>query len=249
MPSYTLRPDGTVSSSGLTSSGPHVQWSDASDATQVTPSGTLPATGVVDFAAFTLSPGETIGSSSLNVRVSRISGARTLTVSSSVGIGAGTPVSLSATVTTRVFTESLSTQSQINLYRTTLSYASGAAPSDVKVFDQWLVVNTTQSAPQNTVLPTTGMFSGLDMVVGSTIWVTSHGTWLYQNGSAATYQWRRNGSNIGGATAQTYQLTTSDLDAMIDCVVGVTGYNGTSATAATSQRGPVRIQNRIRGAG
>lgn len=45
-----------------------------------------------------------------------------------------------------------------------------------------------------------------------------------------TYQWKRGGVNIGGATSQSYTLTTSDFDAVITCDVTATNGSGTITT-------------------
>jgi hypothetical protein len=81
-------------------------------------------------------------------------------------------------------------------------------------------------APANTVLP---VISGTT-TVGSTL-TTTNGTW---SGSPTgyTYQWKRGGTAISGATASTYVLVTADLAATI--TVTVTASNIGGATAATS---------------
>ena len=63
----------------------------------------------------------------------------------------------------------------------------------------------------------------------------TEGTW---SGSPTfTYQWTKNGSNIGGATSATYTPTNSDRDAFFGCVV--TGTNGSgNANASASTVGP-----------
>ncbi len=56
----------------------------------------------------------------------------------------------------------------------------------------------------------------------------STGTW---SGSPTyTYQWKRNGSNIGSATNSTYTLVTADVGQSIKCTVTATNFIG-SATA------------------
>lgn len=56
----------------------------------------------------------------------------------------------------------------------------------------------------------------------------STGTW---SGSPTyTYQWKRNGNNIGGATSSTYLLVTADVGQSILCTVTATNFVG-SATA------------------
>lgn len=56
----------------------------------------------------------------------------------------------------------------------------------------------------------------------------STGTW---SGSPTyTYQWKRNGNNIGGATSSTYLLVLADVGTLIKCTVTATNFVG-SATA------------------
>ena len=47
-----------------------------------------------------------------------------------------------------------------------------------------------------------------------------------------TYQWKRNGSNIGSATSSTYVLVTADVSQSITCQVTAT--NGSGSASATS---------------
>ena len=79
------------------------------------------------------------------------------------------------------------------------------------------------NAPVNTVAPAiTGTAQE-----GQTL-TCSTGTW---SGSPTyTYQWKRNGSNIGSATNSTYVLVTADVGQSIKCTVTATNFIG-SATA------------------
>ncbi len=81
------------------------------------------------------------------------------------------------------------------------------------------------SIPVNTVAP---VASGT-ATVGSTL-STTNGTWTGTASIAFTYQWRRNGSNIGAATASTYVVVMADATTAIDCVV-----TGTNTFGAASQ--------------
>lgn len=80
--------------------------------------------------------------------------------------------------------------------------------------------------PVNTVLPA---ISGT-VDIGQTLTATN-GTWT-NSPSGYTYQWKRNGVAIVGATANTYTLTASDPGTTI--TVTVTATNAGGATAATS---------------
>ena len=81
--------------------------------------------------------------------------------------------------------------------------------------------------PANTVLP---VISGTAQV-GSTL-TTTNGTWTGTPTITYAYQWQRGGSNIGGATANTYALVTADLGATITVIV--TASNAAGNTNATS---------------
>jgi hypothetical protein len=74
--------------------------------------------------------------------------------------------------------------------------------------------------------------------VGQTLAV-SVGTW---SGTAATYtfQWKRGGVNISGATSSLYLLVTADLAAMITVTVTATNAAG-SASATSAAVGPVTV--------
>src|ERR1700749_1784624 len=82
------------------------------------------------------------------------------------------------------------------------------------------------SAPGNTVLP---LISGTTKV-GSQLSTTT-GTWN-PTADSYTYQWKRNGTNISGATASTYTLVTADFNTVI--TVTVTATNNVGSTPAPS---------------
>ena len=82
------------------------------------------------------------------------------------------------------------------------------------------------SAPANTGLPTISGASEL----GATLTATT-GSWSGSPTSYA-YQWKRNGSAIGGATASTYVLQAADLGAAI--TVTITATNTAGSASATS---------------
>lgn len=65
------------------------------------------------------------------------------------------------------------------------------------------------------------------MLIGETVFTTD-GTYV---GTAVvvTYQWRRDGANIGGAVANSYVLTAADIGPLIDCVVTLTGACGVAS--------------------
>jgi hypothetical protein len=77
------------------------------------------------------------------------------------------------------------------------------------------------NAPSNSVAPAiTGTAQE-----GQTL-TCSTGTW---SGSPTyTYQWKRNGSNIGSATNSTYTLVTADVGTSVKCTVTATNFLGSS---------------------
>jgi hypothetical protein len=81
--------------------------------------------------------------------------------------------------------------------------------------------------PSNTLTP---VISGTN-VVGNTL-TTTNGTWSGTLPITYTYQWKRNGSNIVGATASTYLLVQAD--ATFDITCSVTGTNILGNSTATS---------------
>lgn len=83
-------------------------------------------------------------------------------------------------------------------------------------------------APTNTVAP---VASG-STTVGSVV-STTNGTWTASPAPTFTYQWKRDGVAISGATASTYTLVTADIGPDITCDVTATNTAG-NATAASN---------------
>lgn len=75
-------------------------------------------------------------------------------------------------------------------------------------------------APANTVAPVASGTTGL----GDTLSVTN-GTWTNSPLSYA-YQWQSNGSNIGGATSSTFDITASEQGTDVRCRVTATNASG-----------------------
>jgi len=86
--------------------------------------------------------------------------------------------------------------------------------------------------PANTAPPVITGTTAVDSTL-----LTSLGTW---SGSAANYsfQWKRGGVNIAGATTNVYTLVSADLGAMITVTVTATNTAG-SASATSAAVGPV----------
>jgi len=78
--------------------------------------------------------------------------------------------------------------------------------------------------PVNTVAPVvTGQF-----YVGQLL-TTTNGTWS-NSPTGYTYQWRKDGVPISGATSNTFLLTIAEVDAYVDCRVTATNVNGSTST-------------------
>jgi hypothetical protein len=126
-----------------------------------------------------------------------------------------------------------------------IAYASdwdvngGASSGSLVFFDgeAWRGVDTGTttsgvSPPYNTVAP---VISGT-LTEDETL-TTTDGTWL-QSPTSYTYQWKRDGVNIGGATSNNYVLLLADVGSTI--TVTVTATNAAGSTNATSAGvGPV----------
>lgn len=97
--------------------------------------------------------------------------------------------------------------------------------------------------PQNTTAP---VVSGTP-TSGQTL-TTTNGTWS-NTPTGYTYQWRRGGVNISGATASSYTLVLADVGATISVAVTATNANGsttaTSAESAAVTEGIVKPQDVI----
>jgi hypothetical protein len=83
--------------------------------------------------------------------------------------------------------------------------------------------------PVNTVAP---VISGTT-TLGSVL-TTTNGTWTAKPAATFTYQWKRNGSNIVGATNSTYTIVNDDGTTNITCEVTATNdFGSASATSNT----------------
>lgn len=89
------------------------------------------------------------------------------------------------------------------------------------------------SAPVNTVAPAITGTARVDETL-----TCAHGTWTGSPTPTYAYQWKRDGVNIGSATASTYQLVSADQTKTITCTVTAHNLIG-DATATASGVGPV----------
>ena len=90
---------------------------------------------------------------------------------------------------------------------------------------------TPPTPPVNNVPP---VISGAANRVGETF-TTTDGTWSGTTPITYTYQWRRGGVDIGGATNSTYVIVLADMYKSITCVVTGTNIAGNSSATSNSE--------------
>lgn len=119
---------------------------------------------------------------------------------------------------------------------TTSSTLASATESSTQV----LHVAQTLVAPTNLIAPTVSGNNWSGQVLTVT---NASGGWLGVMGLSTpfTYQWKRDGSNISGATSSTYTLTNTDIGHTITCTVTAT--NTAGATPVTTSGVLVQFQN------
>lgn len=87
-----------------------------------------------------------------------------------------------------------------------------------------VTANVLPANPVNTIAPLiTGTYQS-----GQTL-TCSQGTWTGQGTLSYAYQWKRNGTNIGGATSSTYLTTVTDEETTLTCTVTSTNAGGSTA--------------------
>jgi hypothetical protein len=91
-----------------------------------------------------------------------------------------------------------------------------------------VTIDTVLPVPVNSVAP---VISGNTQVTETL--TTTDGTWS-NTPTGYTYQWKRDGSSIGSATANTYALVELDAGADITCEVLASNASGPAASAAAS---------------
>ena len=85
-----------------------------------------------------------------------------------------------------------------------------------------------QPVPSNISVP---VISGANPPVVGSIMNCSTGTWSFAN--SYTYQWKRGGTNIVGATAPSYTVVTADKTFVLVCaVIGINTKGSASANSA-----------------
>ncbi|WP_062289049.1 carboxypeptidase-like regulatory domain-containing protein [Demequina phytophila] len=122
-------------------------------------------------------------------------------------------------------------------YTPTAADAHAALTVDVAAFAPGRIV-TTRTSAKVTVAPATFTTAPVPTVSGTPIvdrtLTVAPGTW--SPAPMLTYQWRRDGAGIAGATAPSYLLTAADAGAAIDVTVTATrpGFAAATRTSASS---------------
>jgi hypothetical protein len=94
-----------------------------------------------------------------------------------------------------------------------------------------VTTHNTASAPQNVKAPVIQL-----AVLGQNeVARCDPGIWVGNPAPTIAYQWKRNGSNISGATSQTYTTGAADIGTTLTCDVAATNASGTT-TLATGGR-------------
>jgi hypothetical protein len=123
-------------------------------------------------------------------------------------------------------------QTDLNLGLSSLAngtyFARARVERDSNPISPWsntetVTINIVADPPVNTVAP---VISGTT-TIGQTL-STTNGTWD-NDPDSFTYQWKRDGSNIGSATNSTYQLVAADLGTDIICEVTATNEAGSAS--------------------
>lgn len=100
-------------------------------------------------------------------------------------------------------------------------------PNDYATELGWVPVGPFILVPANS---TPLVIDNMSPVLGNTIHCTA-GTWS-DNPASYAYQWTRNGSSIGGATALAYTVVAADDGANLQCVISATNSAGTGTDTA-----------------
>lgn len=107
------------------------------------------------------------------------------------------------------------------------SPASPAGPTATSTKKSWAA---TTGKPLANSPPS--ITAGAGALVGQVL-SANNGSWSGKTPITYTYQWTRDGTNISGATAQTYTLVAADKSHVISCQVTAT--NATGATTLASK--------------
>ena len=179
-------------------------------------------------------PGPTIATAgSIDVATFEIGVTQTITPGTATASGGGT------------VTYELRHLADVTVASTIASYAHVPSDDGLTGAAQWRAVETGGTNPGETNWQTVGfgtisyappVNTGLPTISGGTspgdVLSTTLGTWS-ASGETYSFQWRRDGAPIGGATASSYTIVVADDGSTIDCQVTATNSGG-SATATSN---------------
>ncbi|MEI8272050.1 MAG: hypothetical protein WCG08_05465 [Paludibacter sp.] len=112
-------------------------------------------------------------------------------------------------------------------YSVTLSYAIGGSITSTVPSTAAFKYNPAPALAGSPVITGT-------MQLGAMLTVTPNNTDIgITGGTPLLYQWKANGTNISGATASTYTLTTNEVSKTISCSITSSVQSGTLTTTAT----------------
>lgn len=119
---------------------------------------------------------------------------------------------------------------QVPSANNTAPYTGTLQFNTIPVVTMSLADGTPQVPPSNRVAPAiTG-----SPVVGQVL-TCSSGTWIGSPAPSFAYQWKRNGTVLGGATASTYTLVSGDNLQDITCEVTATNSRGSTIQVSNTQ--------------
>jgi hypothetical protein len=145
---------------------------------------------------------------------------------------------LGSEITNYYCVETLKQVNGVNVYRSNGEVFGGPSPDNTHLSTEagmliadelfnWLKgfypsndITIPISLPVNTISP---VISGSGFI--TEVMTLTNGTWTGTD-IVYTYQWKRNGSNISGATSSTYIITASDFATNLTCVVTATNSRG-----------------------
>jgi hypothetical protein len=139
----------------------------------------------------------------------------------------GVPISGATTNSYLTITSQVSHTISCSVTASNAEGSNTASSSNTKIIT---AATGTTTSPTNTAPPT---ISGNTMV-GSTLSLTSTGSWNPSSGLTFTMQWYRGTALISGATSSTYVSQTADVGNSVKCAVTAFGSGFTQSTTAFS---------------
>ena len=132
------------------------------------------------------------------------------------------------------------TQSDVNSMLTvTISYTDGGSTPESKTSGATAAVTNVNNAPTGNVTINNQTPAEGDTLIASNTLADIDGL------GAFTYQWKRNGSNISGATASTYLLKQADVDKTMTVTISYTDGGGKLENKTSAATGAVTNVNNV----